>query len=319
MVEEQETNNVKEELVDLPSIPEIARKRTPRKNAIIISSILVPFSFVLALAFGFIFNNTYLNDKGVGKTGVFHWLPGNFVVEFIIMWFFPLIMILLIILFIRFLSVFYIRLHKVIKFGNYNYSLVEMENSLTTIPQASSRVIVPLLLSFTVGYWFSTWFPLSSDSILLTFQFFLYALMLSPFTVILITPLWLLDDAGVISIRKRKEGQRKLPDIEGPSNYFVNLLTGSAYSLAIITIITVIIKIVQNNSEALIGALVYIIVMFAIHWLSLIYLFEVFILKLKDKLIEKLPEKLVDKNPKVLTDQKTVAKLKSIDAILSED
>ena len=312
--------DIAESLPDLPTIPDVVRKN-PRKKSTILGIVLLVFSFLLNLTFAFVFNNLYIKDAGGAKTGALTWFPGNFVVEIIVFWAFPILFLLLSILFVRFLSVFYIYLHKAAKFGKYQYSLVSMDDSLIKIPEVLGRAIIPFLLSFSIGYWFSNWFfgHVISDTVSVLLLF-IYAIMFSPITVIVIAPLWLLDDSGIISIRKRQKGERKLPDVEGPSTYFVSLLTGSAYSLALVTFITFIIAIVSSTGEAaFLGALAYFVVMFYIEWIALIYLFEIFIRKLKFKLLEKIPEKLVDTTPKILTDEKSVAVLKSIGEILHED
>lgn len=312
--------DIAESLPDLPTIPDVVRKN-PRKKSTILGIVLLVFSFLLNLTFAFVFNNLYIKDAGGAKTGALTWFPGNFVVEIIVFWAFPILFLLLSILFVRFLSVFYIYLHKAAKFGKYQYSLVSMDDSLIKIPEVLGRAIIPFLLSFSIGYWFSNWFfgHVISDTVSVLLLF-IYAIMFSPITVIVIAPLWLLDDSGIISIRKRQKGERKLPDVEGPSTYFVSLLTGSAYSLALVTFITFIIAIVSSTGEAaFLGALAYFVVMFYIEWIALIYLFEIFIRKLKFKLLEKIPEKLVDTTPKILTDEKSVAVLKSIGEIVHED
>lgn len=305
---------------DLPIIPEVVRKN-PRKRTTILGIVLLAFSFLITLTFAFVFNATYMKSEGGTTTGALLWFPGNFVVEIVVFWTFPILFLLLSTLFVRFLSVFYIYLHKVAKFGKYEYSLVSMDDALIKIPESLGRALIPFLLSFSIGYWFSNWFlgHTVGDTISVLILF-LYAMMFSPITVIVVAPLWLLDDAGIISMRKRQEGERKLPNVQGPSTYFVNLLTGSAYSLAFVTLVTFIIAIVNSTGEvALIGALAYIIVMFYVEWIALIYLFEAFIRKLKFKLLEKIPEKLVDTTPKIITDEKSVAVLKSIGEIVDED
>jgi len=320
MSQETTETGFDEDMPDLPGIPEIVRKN-PRKRTTILGIVLLAFSFVLNLAFAFAFNELYIKNDGGAKTGALPWFPGNFIVEIIVFWTFPILFLLLSILFVRFLSVFYIYLHKAAKFGKYNYSLISMDDSLIKIPEVLGRAIVPFLLSFSIGYWFSNWFfgHVVSDTVSVLILF-LYAIMFSPITVIVIAPLWLLDDAGIISIRKRQKGERKLPDVQGPSTYFVSLLTGSAYSLALVTFITFIIAIVKSTGQvAFLGALAYIVVMFYIEWIALIYLFEIFIRKLKFKLLEKIPEKLVDTTPKVVTDEKSIAVLKSIGEIVHED
>jgi len=319
MTEELVETEQFDEMVDLPTIPQVV-KENPRKKTILLGVSLLAFSFVLTIIFAFVFNSLYVKNE-TGNGGAISWFPGNFVIEMLVFWVFPVLFLLVSILFVRFLSVFYIYLHKGAKLARYNYSLVSMDDSLLKIPEALGRAIIPFLLSFSIGYWFSGWFFGNSiDSTVSVLLIFLYAMLFSPITVIVITPLWVLDDAGIISMRKRKEGERKLPDIEGPSTYFVNLLTGSAYSLALVTLVTFIIEITQHAGEiALLGALAYIIVMFYVEWLALIYFFEIFIRKLKYKLLEKLPAKVVDTTPKIITDEKSVAVLKSIGEIVKED
>ncbi len=320
MSQEIPENDLVNDLPDLPAIPEVIRN-DPRKMTTIIGIVLVAFSFLISLTFAFVFNELYIKKDGGARTGALSWFPGNFIVEIIIFWTFPFLFLLLSILFVRFLSIFYIYLHKAAKFGKYKYSLISMDATLIEFPEVLGRAIVPFLLSFSIGYWFSNWFfgETVGDTVSVLLLF-LYAIMFSPITVIVVTPLWLLDDAGIISIRKRSEGERKLPDIQGPSTYFVSLLTGSAYSLALVTFITFIIAIIQSTGQvAFLGALVYIVIMFYIEWIALIYLFEIFIHKLKFKLLEKIPEKLVDTTPKVLTDEKSVAVLKSIGEIIHND
>ncbi|MFW9923708.1 MAG: hypothetical protein ACFFDW_10530 [Candidatus Thorarchaeota archaeon] len=316
---DQESNSPIENQ-EIPEIPNII-KENPRKKAIWIFVSLIIFSFIISIIFAFVFNILFLNHIGVSGDGVFKWIPGNFVVELMIIWTFPVLSFLLIMLIARFISIFYIWLHKIVKFGQYDYSFVEMQYSFVKITQALGRVLVPVLLSFTIGYWFTNLLRIDEAAWLVvqTFEFFLYAFILAPITVILIVPLWLLDDSGIISIKKRKENERKLPDIEGPSTFFVNFLTGSAYSLAVVTLYDFIKEIISTGEPALFGALAYMVVMLFIEWFVIIYLYEIFVNKMRIKLQEKLPQKLVDTNPKVITDQKVVAKLKSIDAILSED
>lgn len=302
---------------EIPKIPDILREN-PRKKAIWISSSILLFSLVITIVFSFVFNSLYLKNLGVNNQGVFKGFPGNFIIEMLFFWSLPVLSILLMVLLARFLAVFYIWLHKIAKFGKFDYSIVDIDYSFIKLKESLNRSIIPTLLSFTIGYWFFQFFNIieSNDLVVETFIFFLYAFMLSPITALLITPLWLLDDSGIISIRKIKPGERKLLDIEGPSTYFVNLLTGSAYSLFLITAIKFIVEIIQSQEPALFGALIYMIFMLLVEWLAIVYLFEIFNPKLRSKLIMKVPAKLVDIEPKVITDQKTVAKLKAIDAIL---
>ncbi|MHA1155339.1 MAG: hypothetical protein ACTSQK_04450, partial [Candidatus Heimdallarchaeota archaeon] len=101
MSQETTETGFDEDMPDLPGIPEIVRKN-PRKRTTILGIVLLAFSFVLNLAFAFAFNELYIKNDGGAKTGALPWFPGNFIVEIIVFWTFPILFLLLSILFVRF-------------------------------------------------------------------------------------------------------------------------------------------------------------------------------------------------------------------------
>ncbi|NHJ32039.1 MAG: hypothetical protein FK732_04180 [Asgard group archaeon] len=104
-------------------------------------------------------------------------------------------------------------------------------------------------------------------------------------------------------MRMRKEGDRKIPDVEGPTVFFFDFFTGSVTTLAITTLIIFITDLVQDFQwDIIVGFIFVMIIVFPLIIIAIIYLYEIFMRKLKRKLHRILPNKLVDKMPKTVVD-----------------
>ncbi|MHA1124129.1 MAG: hypothetical protein ACTSO7_00465 [Candidatus Heimdallarchaeota archaeon] len=278
----------------------------PSKKVVTLSIVFTILSLLMTLGFAIAFNILFLKKN---PKGALPWFPGNFIVEIMVMWILPIAMFFLIIPLYSFFSKMYIRLHKVIKLTRFNYSVVQLRDDPIKFREALGRMIIPLLFLYSIGYWVGTWiFPYELDPniAIQSLQYFLYSFLFSPVVVLLAIPLWLLEDSGIIAMRKRKEGERKLPDVEGVNNYFHNLYTGSALSIAVVTLVTFIISSIGRFEPGLFGAIVYVFVVLAVESLSFVYLFELFMLRAKKRLLNRLPMKLVDMEPKIVVNLKDV-------------
>jgi len=281
-------------------------KTKPSKKVITLSIVFTLLSFLMTLAFALVFNILYLEKA---KSGALPWFPGNFIVEIMVMWILPIAMFFLIIPLFNFFAKLYIRLHKLIKLRRFNYSVIKLKDGPIKFKEALGRMIIPLLFLYSIGYWVGNWiFPKDLDPYMAIqmLQYFLYSFLFSPIVVLLAIPLWLLEDSGVIALKKRKEGERKLPDVEGVNNYFHNLFTGSALSIAVVTLVSFIIASSKNFEGALFGAIAYVFLVLAAESISFVYLFELFMLRAKKRLLKRLPVKLVDMEPKVVVNLKDV-------------
>ncbi|MHA1355953.1 MAG: hypothetical protein ACTSR1_12345 [Candidatus Heimdallarchaeota archaeon] len=281
-------------------------KTKPAKKVVVLSIVFTVLSLLMTVGFAIAFNILFLKN---GKNGVLPWFPGNFIVEIMVMWVLPIAMFFLIIPLYGFFAKMYIRLHKVIKLTRFNYSVVQLKDEPIKFREALGRMVIPLLFLYSIGYWVGTWiFPneLDPNIAIQSLQYFLYSFLFSPVVVLLAIPLWLLEDSGIIAMKKRKEGERKLPDVEGVNNYFHNLYTGSALSIAVVTLVTFIIASIGEFEAGLFGAIVYVFFVLAVESLSFVYLFELFMLRAKKRLLKRLPMKLVDMEPKIVVNLKDV-------------
>ena len=281
-------------------------KNKPSKKVITLSIVFTLLSFLMTLAFALVFNVAYLEKA---KSGALPWFPGNFIVEIMVMWLLPIAMFFLIIPLFNFFAKLYIRLHKLIKLRRFNYSVVKLKDEPIKFKEALGRMIIPLLFLYSMGYWVGNWiFPKELDPYMAIqmLQYFLYSFLFSPLVVLLAIPLWHLEDSGVIALKKRKEGERKLPDVEGVNNYFHNLFTGSALSIAVVTLVSFIIASSKNFEGALFGAIAYVFLVLAVESISFVYLYELFMLRAKKRLLKRLPVKLVDMEPKIVVNLKDV-------------
>jgi len=105
-------------------------------------------------------------------------------------------------------------------------------------------------------------------------------------------------------MKKRKEGERSIPDIEGPSVFFVNIYTGSAYTLALVTIGDFFITVFSAGFQIdiFLSFLFIIFILMPNTILLIVYMYDLFFKKAKRKLLKIVPTKLVDKMPKTVVD-----------------
>lgn len=308
----KEEDDIKDESLDIETLETTIEeskekiKTKPAKKVVTLSIVFTVLSFAMTLVFAFVFNDKYFNWDNVGAL---KWFPGNFIVEIMVMWILPIVMFFLIIPLYSFFAKMYVRLHKLIKLRRFNYSIVQLKDDPIQFREALGRMVIPLLFLYSIGYWVGTWiFPSDLHSLvpIQMLQYFLYSFLFSPVVVLLAIPLWLLEDSGIIALKKRKEGERKLPDVEGVNNYFHNLYTGSALSIFAVTIVSFIIASIGHFEAGLFGAIAYVFIVLAVESLSFVYLFELFMLRAKKRLLNRIPAKLVDMEPKIVVNLKDV-------------
>ncbi|HUT79606.1 MAG TPA: hypothetical protein VMZ29_00270 [Candidatus Bathyarchaeia archaeon] len=305
-IQEEEIDRLEDNSKEKRIRKKIFENVPPKRKTIYIGMIFLSISFLIILLFSVSLNFTSLINNR--HDGVLDWLPGNFIVEMLILWVILMASFFIFLGLLPYLSKLYIYIHKLIKYLKYGYSTVKTDEHYYSFKEALGRVIIPFLFSFILGYWLANWTYLRN----LTFESFhvlvymLFSLIVMPITILLITPLWLLDDSGIITIKKRKESDRKIPDIEGPTVFFYNIYTGSAYTLAVVTIIDFFIELFKDfNAVVFIAFFIIIFLVLPSGILTIIYLYELFMRILKPKLLKILPEKLVDPKPKTLVDAHT--------------
>jgi hypothetical protein len=279
------------------------QKLPPKRQVIYLTLIVLGVSLILNVLFGVVITFAPNLDVSVSN-GLIPALPGNFIVEIIILWALALVSFFVLYPFYPYISVLFVRLHNLIKLKKYNYSRVTTEEHYYKFKHVLNKVISPLLFSFVLGYWLATWI-LGEQSGTGSLLYFLYGFISTPIVVFLMSPLWLLDDAGIITLKRRREGARTVPDIEGVSVFFMNLFTGSAISLGAVTFVDFIIELSNGGFEvdAFFAFLIILVFMLPINYLTIAYLYENTMRRNKKKLHKIVPKKLVDMNPKTLVDK----------------
>ena len=276
----------------------------PKKKTRNMALIFVFTSGLLSLIFSVVYHFTLLNTKTKGALVA---LPGNFIAEIMILWAAIVIAFFVLLPLIPYMSKLYIFLHKLVKRFNFKYSVVETDEHYYNFKEVLRRVLPVFLISFLFGYWFGEWFfiPNIGDpgSAVNTLIYFLVSFIMMPLTILITSPLWLLNDSGIIAMKIRKEGDRKIPDVEGPTVFFFDFFTGSVTTLVITTLVFFIIDLVGKfEVDVFLGFLFVVLLILPLQIISIIYLYEIFMRKLKKKLHKILPNKLVDKMPKTVVD-----------------
>ena len=292
------------------STPQKEKKRTKlrdlpfKRRAISISLIIGSISLIVNILFSIGLHYSSIMDRK--RTGALNWLPGNIILELAILWVAQILVFFLYIKLIPFLSRIFIAFHKILKIFRFNYSIVKTDDRFISIKEVIiGRMIIPYLFSFVMGYWFSSYLiDLGNFGIPeITLYTLLFAYMLMPLACLLITPLWLLDDSGIIAIRKRVENDRSVPTIEGTSVFFTDVFTGSAYTLGIITIVSFLIELFRKfHIEVFLAFWFIILILLPVEIILIIYLYEIFMRKNKEKLHTQLKNR-IDFIPKKLVDQ----------------
>ncbi len=284
------------------------KEMPPKKRTTFMTLIMILSSGFITLVFSVALHFSPMINQD--RKGLMNALPGNFITELMILWLVSLVAFFVLLPLFPYLSKLYIFAHKLVKLFKFEYSIVETDEHYLNFKEVLSRILIPYLFSFVLGYWISTWFfipnmgNLGANAIATsTLIYFLFSLILLPLTILFIAPLWLLDDTGIISMKKRKEGDRKIPDMEGPTVFFFDFFTGSTYTLAAITFVKFFINLFSKFSYDIFIAFWFIILLILpAQILPIIYLYENFMRKSKRKLLKILPDKLVDKTPKTVVD-----------------
>lgn len=144
----------------------------------------------------------------------------------------PLIMIGIILFFSVLLTQLFFRLHKIMKLNRYDYGILKNFNEDIKFSGMLMRAVILGLFAFSMGLYMTQ--VLDPELILSTttgatnlVYVLIATLFILPFLIIVVLPVWLLKDTGIMSSRKtKKEGSRQLPDVEGVYRDFHSIIKG---------------------------------------------------------------------------------------------
>lgn len=200
---------------------------------------------------------------------------------------------------IQFLSVlisyFYFKLHNIVKIKRYEYAVLKETEDELSLRGTIIRVIILGFFAFSIGIIIEQ--LLEPDFIVKTgdaqtsLVIMVSTLFILPFLSLIIMPIYLLRDTGVMCSRKKtRKGQQHLPDIEGVYRTFFSYITGYIGIGTIVGMVVIIIKdIFLSTSDP--GLIIFIFLApFAAVTISIppMMYYEWQMRKLKDKLRSKL-------------------------------
>jgi uncharacterized integral membrane protein len=245
-----------------------------------------------------------------GTEDLTYLIPIKSIIIDVAYWFFfsPLIMIILIQCFSALLSIFFLKIHRVMNLNRYNYYILNQPYDKLSYWSMAKRVLLYGFFAFIIGVFLSQIIPTDiiiapSPSIYETPSPFLKASTTSyfilPFLILIIEPIWLLRDSSVICSLKEeriKKGKRLLPDIEGVYYYFQSSLSGYIGIGAIIAIILLMFGAIQNVHPELgeivdVPGIIFTPFMLSIIPLPALIFHELRLKILKKKLVNKLSQK----------------------------
>ena len=171
--------------------------------------------------------------------GVYRFLPGNIVFDFI--WLYVLSLVIAIIVYFGSTSISVIlwKLHQILTRKKYNYYMQELD-TLSSSSQPR-RMILPAFVALGISYSISNIQDLSNaifvsesfsgldsaaQTIVTSLALLFILLLLSSFITVLFAPMWLMQDKGMVC--ELQLHTRTTADIEGVGNWYLKLMKGFA-------------------------------------------------------------------------------------------
>ena len=150
---------------------------------------------------------------------------------------------------IQFLSVliayFYFKLHNIVKIKRYDYAIIKETEDELSLRGTIIRVIILGFFAFNIGIIIEQLvdnnFIIKTGDAETSLVIMVSTMFILPFLALIIIPIYLLRDTGVMCSRKKtKKGQQHLPDIEGVYRTFFSYITGYIGIGTIVGIVVVI-------------------------------------------------------------------------------
>lgn len=183
---------------------------------------------------------TYMGAFPFGSDGIYRILPGDILLDFIWLYTFAVIVGTVVYFASPRMSIFFWKLHKLITGKNYNYYIQKIDDR-TSPSNPLRRMFLPALVALGISYSISN-VPRAVNMIIVTESFgtlapeaqtivvsiaLLFILLLSAsFIALLFTPMWLMQDKGLVC--ERKATSRTTADIDGVGNWYLKMMKGFA-------------------------------------------------------------------------------------------
>jgi hypothetical protein len=158
----------------------------------------------------------------------------------------PLLMIVFIQCFSVISAYSFFKLHRIIRLKRYNYAILKINEKKLNFKGIFFRALMLGFFALSIGIIMMQ--LIDENFIILTNPVLLGLLLIStffilPFLVIILSPIWLLKDIGIMCGRiktKLKGDQRQLPDIEGVYRIYNSYIMGYIGITSIVSIILIV-------------------------------------------------------------------------------
>jgi len=201
-------------------------------------------SFLIWIFLSFLFIGLSFYDFTSLEEGT-SFIPGNrFFDSIVIIIIYPMLLVLIFIFIIPFIALAFVKLHKLFKFNKYSYAILKREEEKLSNSTILFRSLIASLFTFSVA---SILYSLIKDHSIIVatsdvktayIYVLVLCLILYPFILLVLTPIWLMQDSSVMASRKKfKQGRRQLPDIEGVYSIYQKFINGYIGISTVISII----------------------------------------------------------------------------------
>ncbi|NWF96607.1 MAG: hypothetical protein HXY34_10750 [Candidatus Thorarchaeota archaeon] len=171
--------------------------------------------------------------------GVYRLLPGDIMIDLVWTYVIALVCGVVVVLFSAPLARLFWYAHRIAKGGNQNYYIQRRTGNAGISPHR--RLFTPAIAA--LGFAFSLSSPTVQSLVFVTENFtslgehdfairtampvLFISILVATFVLLIFTPIWLLEDAGLIT-EKKTTGSRVTADIEGVGQFFIKYLRGFA-------------------------------------------------------------------------------------------
>ena len=185
----------------------------------------------------------FIVTGGTDHYGISRWIPGGTVIDLIFMFVVPIPLQIIAVFFSMLLSRLYIKVARWMKLGRYEIRIKKIEKKFS-LGEFLSRAFYASLFAIAMGIAINNFiFDLDStgNGVALfvpgsmSYSSAALGFILTSVAILLLTPAWILDDSGVIFMKK--ENYKELADgsilsnsldVRGVGSYFVTLVKGFA-------------------------------------------------------------------------------------------
>jgi hypothetical protein len=207
---------------------------------------MIPWKFtisMLTIAIISVIIVTYFTYSGAfpfqSPLGVYRTLPGDILVDLLWTFAIPIIVGLIVFFLTPAMAMLFWRVHRLAKGRDHNYYIQARtgDTKISPVRRLLTPAFTALGLSFSIsgsgtqGLIFVTEnFQMIDEreiAIITAMPVLFIALLIATMVLLIFTPIWLLDDAGLISERKTS-GTRDTVDVEGVGHFFAKYLKGFA-------------------------------------------------------------------------------------------